>query len=90
TIAKNNIVGVMKAVEEKLLNDFNQDFMRLENAKSQDIFNAIVDRVNEKSALIKLVRNEILAAGAYDYDADNCEYIDLETNERLEVIATIE
>lgn len=90
TVAKNNIVGVMKAVEEKLLNDFNQDFMRLENAKSQDIFNAIVDRVNEKSALIKLVRNEILAAGAYDYDADNCEYIDLETNERLEVIATIE
>lgn len=89
-IAKNNIVGVMKAVEEKLLNDFNQDFMRLENAKSQDIFNAIVDRVNEKSALIKLVRNEILAAGAYAYDADNLEYIDLETNERLEVIATIE
>ncbi|MDG0332251.1 protein rep [Klebsiella pneumoniae] len=90
TIAKNNIVSVMKAVEEKLLNDFNQDFMRLENAKTQDIFNAIVDRVNEKSALIKLVRNEILAAGAYAYDADNLEYIDLETNERLEVIATIE
>lgn len=90
TIAKNNIVGVMKAVEEKLLNDFNQDFMRLENAKSQDVFNTVVDRVNEKSALIKLVRNEILAAGAYAYDADNCEYIDLETNERLEVIATIE
>lgn len=90
TIAKNNIVGVMKAVEEKLLNDFNQDFMRLENAKTQDIFNAIADRVNEKSALIKLVRNEILAAGAYAYDADNLEYIDLETNERLEVIATIE
>ncbi|EDT3915232.1 hypothetical protein AIA91_004491 [Salmonella enterica subsp. enterica serovar Gaminara] len=90
TIAKNNIVGVMKAVEEKLLNDFNQDFMRLENAKSQDVFNTVVDRVNEKSSLIKLVRNEILAAGAYAYDADNLEYIDLETNERLEVIATIE
>ncbi|MGK3585355.1 hypothetical protein, partial [Escherichia coli] len=42
------------------------------------------EKVNEKSALIKLVRNEILAAGAYAYDADNMEYIDLETNERLE------
>ena len=49
-----------------------------------------MDKVNEKSALIKLVRNEILAAGSYAYDADNLEYIDLETNERLEVIATIE
>ncbi|MFU0417969.1 hypothetical protein [Acinetobacter baumannii] len=58
--------------------------------KTQDVFNAIVENVNEKSALIKLVRNEILAAGAYAYDADNLEYIDLETNERLEVIATIE
>ncbi|ELY4843841.1 protein rep [Cronobacter sakazakii] len=89
-ITKNNIVDIMKAAEEKLLNDFRQDFMRLDNAQSQDVFNAIVDRVNEKSALIKLVRNEILAAGAYAYDADNLEYIDLETNERLEVIATIE
>ena len=89
-ITKNNIVDIMKATEEKLLNDFRQDFMRLDNAQSQDVFNAIVDRVNEKSALIKLVRNEILAAGAYAYDADNLEYIDLETNERLEVIATIE
>ncbi|EEL6674710.1 hypothetical protein FVX44_23960 [Salmonella enterica subsp. enterica serovar Reading] len=89
-IVKNNIVDILKAAEEKLLNDFKQSFMRLENAKTQDIFNAIVDKVNEKSALIKLVRNEILAAGAYAYDADNMEYIDLETNERLEVIATIE
>ncbi|WP_176678801.1 hypothetical protein, partial [Klebsiella quasipneumoniae] len=89
-ITKNNIVDIMKATEEKLLNDFNQDFMRLEHAKTQDVFNAVVDRVNEKSALIKLVRNEIVAAGAYAYDADNLEYIDLETNERLEVIATIE
>ncbi|ECQ2217551.1 hypothetical protein F0219_22410 [Salmonella enterica] len=89
-ITKNNIVDIMKAAEEKLLSDFRQDFMRLDNAQSQDVFNAIVDRVNEKSALIKLVRNEILAAGAYAYDADNLEYIDLETNERLEVIATIE
>lgn len=89
-IVKNNIVDILKAAEEKLLNDFKQSFMRLEHAKTQDIFNAIVDKVNEKSALIKLVRNEILAAGAYAYDADNLEYIDLETNERLEVIATIE
>ncbi|CAH1480285.1 Replication protein (plasmid) [Klebsiella pneumoniae] len=89
-IVKNNIVDILKAAEEKLLNDFKQSFMRLENAKTQDIFNTIVDKVNEKSALIKLVRNEILAAGAYAYDADNLEYIDLETNERLEVIATIE
>ncbi|HCQ7122324.1 TPA: protein rep [Escherichia coli] len=89
-IVKNNIVDILKAAEQKLLNDFKQSFMRLENAKTQDIFNAIVDKVNEKSALIKLVRNEILAAGAYAYDADNMEYIDLETNERLEVIATIE
>lgn len=89
-IVKNNIVDILKAAEEKLLNDFKQSFMRLESAKTQDVFNAIVDRVNEKSALIKLVRNEILAAGAYAYDADNMEYIDLETNERLEVIATIE
>ncbi|ENL0571707.1 protein rep [Escherichia coli] len=89
-IVKNNIVDILKAAEEKLLNDFKQSFMRLESAKTQDIFNAIVDKVNEKSALIKLVRNEILAAGAYAYDADNMEYIDLETNERLEVIATIE
>ncbi|EIP6020336.1 protein rep [Salmonella enterica] len=89
-IVKNNIVDILKAAEEKLLNDFKQSFMRLENAKTQDIFNSIVDKVNEKSALIKLVRNEILAAGAYAYDADNMEYIDLETNERLEVIATIE
>ncbi|HEJ0012477.1 TPA: protein rep [Klebsiella pneumoniae] len=89
-IVKNNIVDILKAAEEKLLNDFKQSFMRLESAKTQDVFNAIVDKVNEKSALIKLVRNEILAAGAYAYDADNLEYIDLETNERLEVIATIE
>lgn len=89
-IVKNNIVDILKAAEQKLLNDFKQSFMRLENAKTQDIFNAIVEKVNEKSALIKLVRNEILAAGAYAYDADNMEYIDLETNERLEVIATIE
>ncbi|EDQ3642796.1 hypothetical protein AAK84_004654 [Salmonella enterica subsp. enterica] len=89
-IVKNNIVDILKAAEEKLLNDFKQSFMRLEHAKTQDIFNAIVDKVNEKSALIKLVRNEILASGAYAYDADNLEYIDLETNERLEVIATIE
>ncbi|EGF0456994.1 protein rep [Salmonella enterica] len=89
-IVKNNIVDILKAAEEKLLNDFKQSFMRLESAKTQDVFNTIVDRVNEKSALIKLVRNEILAAGAYAYDADNLEYIDLETNERLEVIATIE
>ncbi|EDS9084251.1 hypothetical protein EEN44_23085 [Salmonella enterica] len=89
-IVKNNIVDILKAAEEKLLNDFKQSFMRLESAKTQDVFNAIVEKVNEKSALIKLVRNEILAAGAYAYDADNLEYIDLETNERLEVIATIE
>ncbi|HFL8642466.1 TPA: protein rep [Escherichia coli] len=89
-IVKNNIVDILKAAEQKLLTDFNQSFMRLESAKTQDVFNAIVDNVNEKSALIKLVRNEILAAGAYAYDADNLEYIDLETNERLEVIATIE
>lgn len=89
-IVKNNIVDILKAAEEKLLNDFKQSFMRLESAKTQDVFNAIVEKVNEKSALIKLVRNEILAAGAYAYDADNMEYIDLETNERLEVIATIE
>lgn len=89
-IVKNNIVDILKAAEEKLLNDFKQSFMRLDSAKTQDVFNAIVDKVNEKSALIKLVRNEILAAGAYAYDADNLEYIDLETNERLEVIATIE
>ncbi|EDA8393947.1 protein rep [Salmonella enterica subsp. enterica serovar Corvallis] len=89
-IVKNNIVDILKAAEQKLLNDFNQSFMRLESAKTQDVFNAIVENVNEKSALIKLVRNEILAAGAYAYDADNLEYIDLETNERLEVIATIE
>lgn len=89
-IVKNNIVDILKAAEAKLLNDFKQSFMRLESAKTQDVFNAIVDKVNEKSALIKLVRNEILAAGAYAYDADNLEYIDLETNERLEVIATIE
>ncbi|WP_176218807.1 protein rep, partial [Escherichia coli] len=89
-IVKNNIVDILKAAEQKLLNDFNQSFMRLESAKTQDVFNAIVEKVNEKSSLIKLVRNEILAAGAYAYDADNLEYIDLETNERLEVIATIE
>ncbi|HCB5544371.1 TPA: protein rep [Salmonella enterica subsp. enterica serovar Miami] len=89
-IVKNNIVDILKAAEQKLLTDFNQSFMRLESAKTQDVFNAIVENVNEKSALIKLVRNEILAAGAYAYDADNLEYIDLETNERLEVIATIE
>lgn len=89
-IVKNNIVDILKAAEQKLLNDFKQSFMRLESAKTQDVFNAIVENVNEKSALIKLVRNEILAAGAYAYDADNLEYIDLETNERLEVIATIE
>ncbi|ECV2077804.1 protein rep [Salmonella enterica] len=89
-IVKNNIVDILKAAEEKLLNDFKQSFMRLESAKTQDVFNTIVEKVNEKSALIKLVRNEILAAGAYAYDADNLEYIDLETNERLEVIATIE
>ena len=89
-IVKNNIVDILKAAEQKLLNDFKQSFMRLEIAKTQDVFNAIVENVNEKSALIKLVRNEILAAGAYAYDADNLEYIDLETNERLEVIATIE
>ncbi|EBL6795998.1 hypothetical protein CF242_22980 [Salmonella enterica] len=89
-IVKNNIVDILKAAEEKLLNDFKQSFMRLESAKTQDVFNTIVEKVNEKSALIKLVRNEILAAGAYAYDADNMEYIDLETNERLEVIATIE
>ncbi|EDN4324320.1 protein rep [Salmonella enterica] len=89
-IVKNNIVDILKAAEEKLLNDFKQSFMRLESAKTQDVFNAIVEKVNEKSALIKLVRNEILASGAYAYDADNLEYIDLETNERLEVIATIE
>ncbi len=89
-IVKNNIVDILKAAEQKLLNDFNQSFMRLESAKTQDVFNAIVENVNEKSALIKLVRNEILAAGAYAYDADSLEYIDLETNERLEVIATIE
>ena len=89
-IVKNNIVDILKAAEEKLLNDFKQSFMRLESAKAQDVFNTIVEKVNEKSALIKLVRNEILAAGAYAYDADNLEYIDLETNERLEVIATIE
>ncbi|EFW6499242.1 protein rep [Salmonella enterica] len=89
-IVKNNIVDILKAAEGKLLNDFKQSFMRLESAKTQDVFNAIVEKVNEKSALIKLVRNEILAAGAYAYDADNMEYIDLETNERLEVIATIE
>ncbi|MER4013696.1 protein rep [Klebsiella pneumoniae] len=89
-IVKNNIVDILKAAEEKLLNDFKQSFMRLESAKTQDVFNTIVEKVNEKSALIKLVRNEILAAGVYAYDADNLEYIDLETNERLEVIATIE
>ncbi|HGW3610650.1 TPA: protein rep [Klebsiella pneumoniae] len=89
-IVKNNIVDILKAAEEKLLSDFKQSFMRLESAKTQDVFNTIVEKVNEKSALIKLVRNEILAAGAYAYDADNMEYIDLETNERLEVIATIE
>ena len=89
-IVKNNIVDILKAAEEKLSNDFKQSFMRLESAKTQDVFNTIVEKVNEKSALIKLVRNEILAAGAYAYDADNLEYIDLETNERLEVIATIE
>jgi len=44
----------------------------------------------EKSALIDLVRKEICASGAYVYDADNIEYIDIENNERLEVIATIE
>ncbi|HCB0377569.1 TPA: protein rep [Klebsiella pneumoniae] len=89
-IVKNNIVDILKAAEEKILKDFKQSFMRLESAKTQDVFNAIVDKVNEKSALIKLVRNEIMAAGAYAYDADNYEHIDLETNERLEVIATIE
>lgn len=89
-IVKPNIVEILKAVEDKLLNDFRISFMRLENAKTQEVFNTIVDRVNEKSALIDLVRKEICAAGAYFYDTDNLEYIDVENNERLEIIATIE
>lgn len=89
-IVKPNVVEILKAVEDKLLNDFRISFMRLENAKTQEVFNTIVDRVNEKSALIDLVRKEICAAGAYFYDTENLEYIDVENNERLEVIATIE
>jgi len=89
-IVKNNIVDIFKAVEEKLLNDFKISFSQLNTAKTQESFNTIVDRVNEKSALIDLVRKEICASGAYVYDADNIEYIDIENNERLEVIATIE
>jgi len=89
-IVKNNIVDIFKAVEEKLLNDFKVSFSQLNTAKTQESFNTIVERVNEKSALIDLVRKEICASGAYVYDADNIEYIDIENNERLEVIATIE
>ncbi|HDY7135838.1 TPA: protein rep [Klebsiella pneumoniae] len=87
-IVKANVVDIYKAIESKLIDELHTKLARLSTVETQEHFDALAAKANGHSIVIGLVRHALVGAGAYEYHAG--EFIDLETSETLQAVATIE
>ncbi|HDZ0393232.1 TPA: protein rep [Klebsiella pneumoniae] len=87
-IVKANVVDIYKAIESILIDELHAKLARLAHVETQEHFDALAAKANGHSIVIGLVRHALCGAGAYAYHAG--EFIDLETSETLQAVATIE
>lgn len=87
-IVKANVVDIYKAIESKLIDELHTKLARLSTVETQEHFDALAAKANGHSIVICLVRHALVGAGAYEYHEG--EFIDLETSETLQAVATIE
>lgn len=87
-IVKANVVDIYKAIESKLIDELHTKLARLSTVETQEYFDALAAKANGHSIVIRLVRHALVGAGAYEYHEG--EFIDLETSETLQAVATIE
>lgn len=87
-IVKANVVDIYKAIETKLIDELHIKLARLSTVEKQEHFDSLAAKVNGHSIVIGLVRHALCGAGAYEYHEG--EFIDLETSETLQAVATIE
>lgn len=87
-IVKANVVDIYKAIESKLIDELHTKLARLSTVETQEHFDALAAKANGHSIVIGLVRHALVGAGAYEFHEG--EFIDLETSETLQAVATIE